>query len=510
VTAAGARAHAGSRVALVVGQNSGEPDEVRLRYAEEDAEKVARLLRDLGDFEAEDVTVLRAETAATARRALIRLNERLRADTSGESLLFVYYSGHADARALHLGGTQLPVDELESLVRGSPAKTRVLVVDACRSGALTHVKGSKPAPPFDIQVAIAAPVENEGAVFLTSSAVNEVAQESDDLRGSFFTHFLVSGLRGAADGDGDQRVTLNEAYAYAYEGTLRASSRSLGGTQHPTFSYDLRGHRDVALTRLAPRGGRPMGVLALPTTRSYLVLAGGADGVVVAETPRGPPARGLTLPAGGYFVRGRGRDDLVEGSVSLAANQHVVVDEHSLQRVAYARLVRKGGGERDIAWGAMAGGYARSGLWSGSDVCEGAFAGIERVTAYASLALRLQGCRGGFSNQFITATADEWAAVLDGSHVWDLRAVSLHAGLAAGPAFLHQSFTTTGQAPPRWSTAALVEGTAGLEIPIRDRWLLDLTLAGAVHVFRERDTRDAAHWSTPVTVGARLGVGRRW
>jgi hypothetical protein len=54
-------------------------------------------------------------------------------------------------------------------------------------------------------------------------------------------------------------VTLSEAYAYAYEGMLRASSRSLGATQHPTFSYDLRGHEDVILTTTAGTAGRPGG-----------------------------------------------------------------------------------------------------------------------------------------------------------------------------------------------------------------------------------------------------------
>ena len=41
----------------------------------------------------------------------------------------------------------------------------------------------------------------EGVVFLTSSSANEDAHESDTLKGSFFTHYLVSGMLGAADTD---------------------------------------------------------------------------------------------------------------------------------------------------------------------------------------------------------------------------------------------------------------------------------------------------------------------
>src|SRR5204863_443943 len=138
-----------------------------------------------------------------------------------------------------LGTTSLELRELEQLVRGSAASFRLLILDACRSGALTRVKGGTPIPPFEIQ--LGERVAGEGAVFLTSSSASEDSQESDEIKGSFFTHALVSGLLGAADANSDGRVTLDETYRYAYDATLRASSRSLAGVQHPTFEYDVRG-----------------------------------------------------------------------------------------------------------------------------------------------------------------------------------------------------------------------------------------------------------------------------
>ena len=44
----------------------------------------------------------------------------------------------------------------------------------------------------------------------------EAAQESDRICASYFTHYLVSGFRGAADLSGDGKVTLNEAYQFAF------------------------------------------------------------------------------------------------------------------------------------------------------------------------------------------------------------------------------------------------------------------------------------------------------
>jgi hypothetical protein len=506
---AAASARAAGRVAVVIGNDQGDADEVRLRYAEEDAAKVHRVLRDLGGFRPEDMILLRGESTETVRRALIRVNDRLRTEGDQRGMLVVYYSGHADAGALHLGGSRFAIEEVESLVRGSPARARVLIVDACRSGALTRVKGGVPGPAFDINVRLRqTEAGGEGAVFLTSSAANEDAQESDGLRGSFFTHFLVSGLVGAADADGDQRVTLAEAYAYAYAGTLRASSRTLVGPQHPTFSYELRGREEIVLTNLDAQPGRPTGQLALPAGRRFLVMQDGPEGSVIAET--GEKASRLSIPPGRYFVRGRGGTDLVEGPVLVRAGAETAVDEGRLERVAYARLVRKGGDAPERVRGAHAGYLLRSGLWRGDDPCQGVFAAFELVRRGFSLLGRLSACRGGFQNDVLSATAGELNLQLEGAHVWDLRHVSLQLGLALGPSLLRQSFDTRRTAPERQALAGTLTASAGAELPFGGRFALTLSAGASVYALEQRDTAAAPAWTTPVTFVGRLGLAARW
>src|SRR5262249_57593428 len=137
-----------------------------------------------------------------------------------------------------------------------------------RWGGVGRVKGGTPVPPFDIR--LEERVAGEGAVFLTSSSASEDSQESDEIKGSFFSHALISGLLGAADENGDGKVTLDEAYRYAYEATLRASSRSMAGIQHPTFEYDVRGMGDVVLATLdANAPGRAF--IQLPEGRTWLL-----------------------------------------------------------------------------------------------------------------------------------------------------------------------------------------------------------------------------------------------
>ncbi|HUS32664.1 MAG TPA: caspase family protein [Kofleriaceae bacterium] len=331
------------RFALIVGDNDGLADEQRLRFAESDAARFAELLGEVGGIPDENQVVLRGKSADEVTRALIAMNERIRMrqQKGNSAMLFVYYSGHGDAESLHLGDTRLRLTDLEKLLRGSSAQVRVLVIDACRSGSLTRVKGGKPAPALAISSADDLP--GEGVIVLTASTLGEDAQESDELGGSFFTHYLVSAMRGAADDNGDHIVTVAEAFRFTRDQTIVASSRTLSGIQHPTFHYDLRGRSDVALADLAKDSER--GTVTLPADATWLVFRTEPAKAVVGEVAAGATQRSLSLRAGTYLLRGRTRDAMLEGTVKIAAGDSVNVETSSLSRLTYARLVRKGRGE---------------------------------------------------------------------------------------------------------------------------------------------------------------------
>ena len=231
------------RFAVLVGNNSGDEDEANLKYAEADAARMFEVLVDLGDFPPENTILLKGKDAEAVERVLIRINDQIRSSASlhsAQSMVLFYYSGHADAQALHLGGSRLELEKLESLVRGSAAHFRLLIVDACRSGALTRSKGMlRREPPF-------------------------------------------------------------------------STSRTLAGTQHPSFRYDIRGRGDATLTRVVDPSGR-RALVSFPLGRRYLVLKEHQDGPVVVEIAARDKYRQVSVKAGTYFVRGRGRDHLLEG-----------------------------------------------------------------------------------------------------------------------------------------------------------------------------------------------------
>ena len=144
-----------------------------LGHGYDDAAKVFDVLTKLGRVSPENAILLQGEPPDTVRRVLIAVNDRIRADVAAgdEAVLFVYYSGHADAQSLHLGDAELEIRMLRQLVRGSAATVRLLMLDACRSGSLTRVKGVQPTQRFDVKLEES--LDHQGMVLLTSSSATE-------------------------------------------------------------------------------------------------------------------------------------------------------------------------------------------------------------------------------------------------------------------------------------------------------------------------------------------------
>jgi hypothetical protein len=495
------------RFAVLVGNNRGSTNDPDLRYAESDADKLDAVLRELGGVSPANVTVLRGENADTVRKTLVAVNDRIRATSSlpdTQTLLFVYFSGHADAAALHLGATRFELNELAQLVRGSAATFRLLVLDACRSGSLTRVKGGVQVPPFALPPDPS--LRGEGLAFLTASSAMEDAQESDEIRGSFFTHALVSGLLGAADRDGDGAVALDEAYRYAYDATLRATSRTFAGAQHPTFHYDFRGQDALVLTRLKASPTRA--ALAFPPDVGFLILRDGAEGAVVAELGARGPARRLSLRPGRYFVRGRGKDVLYEGAVALAEREERTLDVGELRRVEYARLVRKGARESGVSHGPELGVSARTELPNAAAPCLG-FAGGYRVEfEHLSAVARVGVCRSGFDNAFVSATTDELDGSLAAFHAWDFGPLSLGAGLGFGAALFHQRFETVGSAPGRSTVSPFVLAVAAATVDVSPSAFVAVDGRAETYFMRtEHEARQTPRTEAAFTVRATLMGG---
>src|SRR5258708_6683319 len=157
-------AYAEQRYALVIGANPGWSMDRPLRYAENDAERIRDVLIALGGFTPDRVQLLRDPSTADVRAALRKLATSAHDSSNDDTLVFVYYSGHADDTNLHLRGEALSHRELQETMRSLPATIKLAVIDACKSGAVTR-KGGTLVDEFDVSVVNP---KLSGMVFLTS------------------------------------------------------------------------------------------------------------------------------------------------------------------------------------------------------------------------------------------------------------------------------------------------------------------------------------------------------
>jgi hypothetical protein len=493
--AASSPAVAGDRLAIVIGDDTGDRDEVTLRYARTDADRVAGALR-AGGFAAEDVLVLGDASAADVRRVLT-------ANRSPHALVLVFYSGHGDAESLHLGGTRLPIAELRDLVAAMPATIHVLVVDACRSGALTRVKGGRAAPSFVVHVD---PDPAEGTALLTSSAAGEDSQESDALRASFFTHHFVSALLGAADADRDGQITVDEAFSYAASRTVAATASSIDGPQHPTYRVELAGRHHVVLTR--PGAAATTGTVELADPGRWLVQRGDDTGPVVAEIVAEDGGRRVSVEAGRYSVTLRQPARLLQGAIVVTARDALTVSTHDLHAIDYARVVRKGGSARRTAWSAFALGGVRGDLLDlGMPLRVRGGARVDTAT----LAFELRATLGASSvtNPRHTTWTGESSLALAATRVIDRGRLAFGLGLLAGGGMIAQRFfaparqpSTIPPEPAHDSAFALFAPLAALDVTATHRSYVRLEASAPTYLLREAGPTAHLTWE----LGAGLGV----
>lgn len=331
------------RIAVVVGNNAGSGAQAPLRYAETDAGKVGRVLVELGGVAPADLLLLQGRDQTALKAALAQASSKIAAHVKASNdrvMLFFYFSGHSDGVAIEQGSERFSFADLRKWLASTGAQVRLTVIDACKSGAFLGIKGGTPGPSF--QIRLADELSTTGEAFLTSSAADEIALESGEIGGSFFTHHLVSGLRGAADTSGDGRVTLSEAFDYAYARTLRTTSVTLAGAQHPSYDYRLAGQGEFVLTELT----KPAARIDLASELDRAIVVHVARDQVLAEVTSGAP-RQVALAPGRYAVRAWRGGQAASGAFTLSAGETIAVSWKDLSPVASVPVQAKGESDTD-------------------------------------------------------------------------------------------------------------------------------------------------------------------
>jgi hypothetical protein len=341
VVATSAPAHAATfgmrRIAVIVGANEPPPDRPALRFAHDDASELARVLEQVGGFSQSDVHLLLdphpvdlIATLDSAARTTV---------ASADDVLFVfYYSGHSDGQALFPHGEPIALADVRERLERLGARIRVGILDTCRGGSWTQSKGLSVGPP--LATADLLNVDTEGTALVSSSSGLEDAHEADSVRGSFFTHHFAAALRGAADREGDGNVTLQEAFDYARDRTVRDSARLAKTPQHPSFDLALRGRQDIVLAVLPTRTS----ALQIKMARAPIEIIQLPSGVTVADVPAQGGLR-IALPPGRYLARSVVDGRVYAKEVEVRPGETSTLADGELEAIGNEQLAIKGSDE---------------------------------------------------------------------------------------------------------------------------------------------------------------------
>jgi Caspase domain/FG-GAP-like repeat/FG-GAP repeat len=273
------------RALLVATATYADPGLAALRAPTGDVEALAGVLEDgsIGEFE--------------VTRLVDRPTEELKKEIEGffggarrDDLLLLYFSCHgvlSQSRRFYfatattalqwLRATAIEDGFVNDVVQHSRARSVVLVLDCCHSGAFGKGLTPKSALTVDVEHRF----EGRGRVTLSASTELEYAFEEADpatginelepaAPGSLFTRCLVDGLAsGDADMDGDGRISVDELYDYVCQ-------RMRDGEAHqtPGMAGDVRG--EIVIARSPRRVALPEELRQAVDSR----LAGVREGAV--------------------------------------------------------------------------------------------------------------------------------------------------------------------------------------------------------------------------------------
>ena len=232
--------------AVVVGIGSYDAMQT-LRFTDDDAYQMYAFLKspEGGALNDDQLEILVDERATRANIEAALTDKLGRADA--DDIVVFYYSGHG------IDGYFVPVDfdgannllshrRVTQLLESSAAKHKLVLADACHSGGLLASKSTT----ASIDRLYGAFAEARGGTaLLLSSKSTEVSLEAQNLRSGVYSHFLLKGMKGAADANGNAIVTVSELHNYLF-GRVRDYT---GRRQTPVLTGNFDAEMPVAVLR---------------------------------------------------------------------------------------------------------------------------------------------------------------------------------------------------------------------------------------------------------------------
>ena len=246
--------------ALAVGVSNYEmPNIMTLKYPHSDAFRMYAFWKspEGGSLDDKHSQVLVNDQAT--KQGIIDSMRQMFMQAGENDLVTFFYSGHG------LKGAFLPTDydgsnirlfhsEVNDVMATCPAKYKLVIADACNSGSYLASKSVNNDvfrnSQQDVQDAFFRELNraSPGTAFILSSQADEESLEVSTLHQSIFSYFVLRGMKGEANTNGDEVVTVQELFDYVYL-KVTAYALKLGKVQTPVLKGNYDPNMPVAMVR---------------------------------------------------------------------------------------------------------------------------------------------------------------------------------------------------------------------------------------------------------------------
>jgi len=243
--------------AIVIGINEYQNTR-NLRYAVNDARGFESYLKEYIGIPDENIFFL-LDQGATQAEIKSLLGTKIKRKAGKDDTVIIFYAGHGavetdpldpdgdgfekyllpyDARLDDLYSTAIAMKEVKTIFQRINAERLIFIADTCYSGAsggrttLASKTRATLSEKFFERIS-----KGKGRVIISACSANEISKEDDTLKHGVFSYYLLKGLKGAGDFDGDGIITVGELFSFLSSRVPEAS----GQDQHPVRKGETEG-----------------------------------------------------------------------------------------------------------------------------------------------------------------------------------------------------------------------------------------------------------------------------
>ena len=230
---------------FAVGINKYKNPALNLNYAEPDARGIAAFFQKQGPGLFKSVAIREIYNEQATRENILSQLSRLQGINSQDAVL-IYLAGHGESVAdkwyfipheltyperegeVKIKG--ISSDELSGYIKNIKAQKILMLIDACKSGAvLVAFRG------FEDRKALSQLSRSTGVHIVAAATKDQYAAEVKDLGHGVFTYTLLEGLQGKAAGKGEA-VTVRKLMSYVEEQLPEITKKYKQEAQYPVVN----------------------------------------------------------------------------------------------------------------------------------------------------------------------------------------------------------------------------------------------------------------------------------